>query len=52
MARVPELLAKNNGFVGVRGATSLRVSPYLYTNDADLKRLFAALTRALAARPD
>ena len=52
MARVPELLAESNDFVGVRGATGLRVSPYLYTSDADLQRLFDALIRALAAAPD
>jgi selenocysteine lyase/cysteine desulfurase len=52
MARVPELLAESKVFVGVRGATGLRVSPYLYTSDADLQRLFDALARALAFAPD
>jgi selenocysteine lyase/cysteine desulfurase len=47
MARVPQRLAENNVFVGVRGATGLRVSPHLYTTEDDLQRLFDALTRAL-----
>jgi selenocysteine lyase/cysteine desulfurase len=47
MARVPERLAEQNVFVGVRGATGLRVSPYLYTTDDDLERLFGALSDAL-----
>jgi selenocysteine lyase/cysteine desulfurase len=48
MARVPRLLSEQNVFVGVRGATGLRVSPYLYTTDEDLERLFGALGDALA----
>lgn len=47
MPRVPERLAQDGVFVGVRGATGLRISPHLYTTDADLDRLFGALTRAL-----
>jgi selenocysteine lyase/cysteine desulfurase len=47
MARVQQRLAENNVFVGVRGATGLRVSPHLYTTDDDLQRLFDALTHAL-----
>lgn len=47
MARVGQRLLENNVFVGVRGATGLRVSPHLYTTDDDLERLFDALTRAL-----
>jgi selenocysteine lyase/cysteine desulfurase len=47
MARVPGRLAEQNVFVGVRGATGLRVSPYLYTTDEDLERLFGALSDAL-----
>jgi selenocysteine lyase/cysteine desulfurase len=47
MQRVPGRLAEAGVFVGVRGATGLRVSPHLYTTDADLQRLFGALTQAL-----
>ena len=52
MARVPQLLAENNVFVGVRGKTGLRVAPHLYTTESDLQRLFDALTGALACAPD
>lgn len=47
MPRVPARLAQDGVFVGVRGSTGLRISPHLYTTDADLDRLFDALTRAL-----
>ena len=47
MARVPQLLAESNVFVGVRGATGVRISPHLYTTDHDVQRLFEALTLAL-----
>ena len=47
MARVPRLLAESNVFVGVRGATGVRISPHLYTTDHDVQRLFDALTLAL-----
>lgn len=47
MPRVPERLKQDGVFVGVRGATGLRISPHLYTTDADLDRLFDALARAL-----
>jgi selenocysteine lyase/cysteine desulfurase len=47
MAEVPHRLAEKNVFVGVRGATGLRVSPHLYISDADLDRLFDALGDAL-----
>ena len=47
MARVPQLLAESNVFVGVRGATGVRISPHLYTTDHDVQRLFDALTLAL-----
>jgi selenocysteine lyase/cysteine desulfurase len=47
MARVPPRLAEQNVFVGVRGATGLRVSPHLYTDDNDVRRLFDALSEAL-----
>jgi selenocysteine lyase/cysteine desulfurase len=50
MASVPQHLVSNNVFVGVRGATGLRVSPHLYTTDDDLERLFDTLTRALDVR--
>lgn len=49
MARVPQRLAENNVFVGVRGTTGLRISPHLYTTDDDLQRLFDALIGALEA---
>ncbi len=47
MPRVPGCLTEDGVFVGVRGATGLRISPHLYTTDADLDRLFNALIRAL-----
>jgi selenocysteine lyase/cysteine desulfurase len=47
MGRVPRRLAERNVFVGVRGATGLRVSPHLYTTEDDIQRLFDALTDAL-----
>jgi len=47
MARVPQRLVEKNVFVGVRGATGLRVSPHLYTGDDDLQRLFDALSETL-----
>jgi selenocysteine lyase/cysteine desulfurase len=49
MARAAARLAENNVFVGVRGATGLRIAPYLYTSEDDIERLFTALTAALAA---
>ena len=39
---LPERLAANNIHVSLRG-TSLRVTPHLYTNDADTQALIAAL---------
>jgi selenocysteine lyase/cysteine desulfurase len=48
MDRVPRKLAENNVFVGVRGATGLRISPHLYTTNDDLRRLFDTLTAALS----
>jgi acetylornithine/succinyldiaminopimelate/putrescine aminotransferase len=51
MASVPQRLAEHNVFVGVRGATGLRISPPLYTTEDDLERLFGTLARALAAAP-
>jgi selenocysteine lyase/cysteine desulfurase len=47
MPRVPGCLTEDGVFVGVRGATGLRISPHLYTTDVDLDRLFNALIRAL-----
>jgi selenocysteine lyase/cysteine desulfurase len=48
MDRGPQELAQNNVFVGVRGATGLRISPHLYTSNDDLRRLFDTLTAALS----
>jgi selenocysteine lyase/cysteine desulfurase len=48
MSAVPARLESAGVFVGVRGASGLRVSPHLYTTEADLDRLFGALERALA----
>lgn len=48
MTHVAQRLAENNVFVGVRGASGLRVSPHLYTTDSDLHRLFDTLTHALS----
>lgn len=47
MERVPAHLADQGVFVGVRGATGLRISPHLYTTEQDLQRLFDALAHAL-----
>jgi selenocysteine lyase/cysteine desulfurase len=41
---LPLLLAQNNIFVSVRGA-SVRISPHLYTTDEDINRLFAVLEK-------
>jgi selenocysteine lyase/cysteine desulfurase len=43
---LPERLAKERVYVSLRGA-SLRVTPHLYNDDADLDRLFAVLGAAL-----
>jgi selenocysteine lyase/cysteine desulfurase len=48
MASVSQRLAENNVFVGVRGATGVRVSPHLYTTENDLQRLFGAVAEALS----
>lgn len=47
MARIPPSLAQHNVFVGVRGATGVRISPHLYTTDHDVQRRFVALAVAL-----
>jgi len=47
MPQIPQRLAEKNVFVGVRGATGLRVSPHLYTSDDDIQRLFDALSDAV-----
>jgi selenocysteine lyase/cysteine desulfurase len=44
--KLPERLAKERVYVSVRG-DSLRVTPHLYNNDADIERLFAVLEGAL-----
>ena len=49
MTRAAPRLVEDNVFVGVRGATGLRIAPYLYTSDDDIERLFTALSAALAA---
>ena len=41
---LPNLLAQENVFVSVRGE-SIRISPHVYTNDADIDRLFTALAK-------
>jgi selenocysteine lyase/cysteine desulfurase len=45
-AGLPERLAQERVYVSLRGA-SLRVTPHLYNDDADLDRLFAVLRRVL-----
>jgi selenocysteine lyase/cysteine desulfurase len=45
-ASLPERLAKEQVYVSLRG-DSLRVTPHLYNNDADVDRLFGVLERAL-----
>jgi selenocysteine lyase/cysteine desulfurase len=44
--RLPERLAKERVYVSVRG-DSLRVTPHLYNEDADIDRLFEVLATAL-----
>jgi selenocysteine lyase/cysteine desulfurase len=44
---ISSALDAENVFVGMRGP-AMRVSPHLYTTDADVDRLFAALDAALA----
>jgi len=46
-AALPARLAAENVFVSVRGR-SMRVTPHLYNTQADIDRLFAVLTAALA----
>jgi selenocysteine lyase/cysteine desulfurase len=45
-AGLPERLAEERVYVSLRGA-SLRVTPHLYNDEADVERLFAVLDRAL-----
>jgi len=45
-AGLPERLAKEQVYVSLRG-DSVRVTPHLYNNDADVDRLFGVLERAL-----
>ena len=42
-----EGLAAANVMVSVRGGTSLRITPHLWNNDADVERLFEALAATL-----
>jgi selenocysteine lyase/cysteine desulfurase len=42
----PAILKQHGVYVGMRGE-SLRVSPHLYTTDADIDRLMEALHRVL-----
>ena len=42
-----ERLAAANVMVSLRGGTSLRITPHLWNNDADVDRLFEALAAAL-----
>ena len=41
---LPQLLARENVFVSVRGA-SVRISPHLFTTDQDIERLFTVLEK-------
>ena len=43
---LPERLAQKNVFVSMRGQ-SMRVTPHLYNNDVDIKRLISVLETAL-----
>jgi len=43
---LPERLAENQVYISLRG-DSLRVTPHLYNNDADINRLFAVLEAVL-----
>lgn len=45
-AELSQDLAKANVYVSIRG-TSVRISPYLYNDEADIERLFEALKQAL-----
>jgi selenocysteine lyase/cysteine desulfurase len=45
-ARLPERLAEEKVYVSLRG-DSVRVTPHLYNDDADVDRLFGVLERAL-----
>jgi selenocysteine lyase/cysteine desulfurase len=45
-AGLPERLAREQVYVSLRG-DSLRVTPHLYNNDADVDRLLGVLERAL-----
>jgi selenocysteine lyase/cysteine desulfurase len=47
MTRVPGCLGEQNVFVGVRGATGLRISPHLYTTKEDVHRLLDAVSNAV-----
>lgn len=45
-AGLPDALAREHVYVSVRGS-SVRVTPHLYNSDADVERLFEALSRVL-----
>ena len=49
MGHAARRLSESNVFVGVRGATGLRISPHLYTTYDDIERLFDAIQPTLTA---
>ena len=47
MEGLSERLAADQVFVGIRGASGIRVSPHLHIGDAEMESLFESLARAL-----